>query len=86
MRHIIAIALVFSLFGCGKKVSVAELKKLKEEACACKDKSCAEKVQKKVEDAVGNATEDELGKEGKDVVLDLAMCLGRAEAGLGNGK
>ena len=73
---------MFSL-GCGKKVSVDDLKKLKEEACACKDKTCAGKVQKKVEDKVGNATEDDIGKEGMSVAMDIAMCLGKAEAGLG---
>jgi len=81
MRQILlAIALVLAV-GCTKKVSVAELKKLKEEACACKDKACAERVNKKVEDTIGNATEDDVGKEGMGVAMDIAMCLAKAESG-----
>lgn len=81
MRYLPAIALVFALIGCGKKVTVDDLKKLKEEACACRDKACATKVQKKLEDKVGDATEDDIGKEGMSVAMDIAMCLAKAEAG-----
>ena len=80
MRYLLPLALVFGL-GCGKKVSVNDLKKLKEEACACRDKACAQKVNKKLEDTVGNATEDDVGKEGMAVAMDIAMCIAKAEAG-----
>jgi len=35
-----------ALVGCKKKPSVEELTKIKEEACACADKACAEKIDK----------------------------------------
>jgi hypothetical protein len=80
MRFLLPITLVFAL-GCSKKVSVDDLKKLKEEACACKDKKCAAAINKKLEDKVGDATESDLGKEGMSVAMDIAMCLAKAEAG-----
>jgi hypothetical protein len=60
-------------FGCGD--SVGDLKK---EACACKDKACAERVGKKLEklsesDVKGNEKE----------FIEISMCLAKA-AGLGD--
>ena len=79
-QTLLAIALVL-VVGCSKKPSVAELKKLKEEACACKDKACAERVNKKLEDTVGDASEDDVGKEGMDATLDAVICIEKAKSG-----
>ena len=87
MRKLLAtsvLALVFAAgsAGCGKKVSISDLKKLKEEACACHDATCADAITKKLEDTLGNASEDDVGKEGMSISMDIAVCLGKAKAGL----
>ena len=82
MRHLIAIAFVVgSLAGC-KKVSVDDLKKIKEEACACHDAKCSASIQKKLEDTLGSATKDDVGEEGMSISMDIAVCLGKAKAGM----
>jgi len=42
--------------GCGGDL-VKKMDKLAEEACACKDKACADKVNQKIEDALKDAKE-----------------------------
>ena len=65
MKHIatvtLAISLAFGSAACSKGPDVDKLAKLKDEACACKDKACAEAANKKLDDAL-----DEMGKGGKE--------------------
>lgn len=62
LRSLIPYAVVASLaVGCGNggdskssKVGIDDFKKLKAEACACKERKCAEAVDKKVDAAMTN--------------------------------
>jgi hypothetical protein len=51
---ILAVSLSVVAFGCGNK-GFAALEKLGDEACACKDKACAEAVNKKLDEAMKEA-------------------------------
>lgn len=57
------------------KTSMEDLKKLKEEGCACKDKACAEAVDKKVDKALANL--DSSGDQSSmgGVLLEIGMCI-----------
>ena len=46
LRSGAVLALVLGLTGCGGKAgeAIGEMKKLKDEMCACKDKACADRV------------------------------------------
>jgi hypothetical protein len=70
-----------SLLGCSKP-SLSELKKLKEEACACTTPECGKKAEQKLEDLLGNASEDDVGKEGMSVSIDALLCARTAQGGL----
>jgi hypothetical protein len=75
MRHIIfaivTSSLVFTAAGCkDKKLSKGDLVKLKEEACACQDKSCADKAMKKLEDGAS----DSWGDEEIGLGMEIAFC------------
>jgi recombinational DNA repair protein (RecF pathway) len=51
MKHLkmIGLTLAFSVAAaCGSSGDIGDLEKLKDEACACKDKACAEAVDKKL--------------------------------------
>jgi hypothetical protein len=58
------LALSFATTACSKS-GAADLSKLKDEACACKDKACAESVNKKMESAAM-----EMAKNGKPSEAD----------------
>jgi len=58
----ISTVLLLSLGACGKG-GVGNLEKLKDEACACKDKACADEVNKKLDEAVMDLAKDYGGKE-----------------------
>ena len=82
MRKLLLISLfATSLIGCSKP-SVADRKKLKEEACACKTAECGKKAEKKLEDLLGSASEDDVGKEGMSVSIDVMMCAKKAQMGM----
>jgi hypothetical protein len=70
--------------GCKSKPSVEQLEKLKTEACACADKACADKVTKTMEEVLGGATTDDLDEKSMSIAMDVAVCLGKASAGLSN--
>jgi hypothetical protein len=74
--------------GCGSKV-VKEFEKIKDEMCACKDKDCAEKVNKKFEDWL-KKNEKAKGSKGqqekaKKVAEDYTKCMMTAMAGKAGG-
>lgn len=82
MRKLLFVALfAASLVGCSKP-SLSDLKKLKDEACACKTVECGNKAEKKLESILGNATEDDVGKEGMSVSIDVMMCAKKAQMGM----
>jgi len=68
----LVIAFVFAA-GCSKGANVAQLDKLKEEACACKDKACGEAVNKKLDDAVEQMAKDMGGKEPDEATAKKLM-------------
>lgn len=79
-------ALLFSLTalvaGCGDdKASLADLEKLKTEACACPDKGCADKVSKKADKMLTDATIKAHGEKGMDLAFGVAMCLAKHGGG-----
>jgi hypothetical protein len=82
MRKLILVSLLALGFAGCSKPSLADLKKLKEEACACKTVECGNKAEKKLEDLLGNATEDDVGKEGMSVSIDVMMCAKKAQMGM----
>jgi hypothetical protein len=74
--------------GCGSKV-VKEFEKIKDEMCACKDKDCAEKVNKKFEDWL-KKNEKAKGSKGqqekaKKVAEEYTKCMMTAMAGTAAG-
>lgn len=72
---LIALAL---LCGCSKKPTLEQLQKLRDEACACPDKACADKVNDKMETALrGVEDEHDLDDKAQAVVMDAAMCLAK---------
>jgi hypothetical protein len=82
MRKLILVSLLaVGLAGCSKP-SLADLKKLKEEACACKTVECGKKVEKKLENLLGNASEADVGNEGMSVSIDAMMCAKKAQMGM----
>lgn len=77
------IALLFALttttIACGGKASLEDLEKLKAEACACKDKACAAKVEKKANDMLTDDTIKSHGDKGMEIAFDVALCLAKAQ-------
>jgi chemotaxis response regulator CheB len=71
----------FVVAGCSKG-GVGALKKIKEEACACKTKACAEAVDKKMDAALseiaknGEPSEAD-GKEIMSLMADATICTAR---------
>jgi len=68
----LVIAFVFAA-GCSKGANVDQLNKLKEEACACKDKACGDAVNKKLDDAVEQMAKDMGGKEPDEATAKKLM-------------
>jgi hypothetical protein len=61
---------------CGKKTaSVDDMQKLKDEACACKDKKCADAVSKKADDIMTDDAIKAGGDKAMGLVFDIAGCL-----------
>jgi len=79
----VLVLLAGGLAGC-HKVSVSDLKKLKTEACACADDKCGKAAEHKLEDLLGDASEDELGKEGVSLSFDIMICAKKVQSGLSN--
>jgi hypothetical protein len=73
---IIAVAsLAFA--GCKKKPTADELSKIKDQACACADKACAEKIDKSMEKMLDGLDEKDLDDKTTAIVMDIAMCLAK---------
>jgi len=79
MRTTIAAVLfaVLAAAGCKDKPSLAQLEKLKEEACACQDKACADKVEKKAEKLLTDDALKAHGDKGIEIAFGVAGCLAR---------
>lgn len=77
-------ALVLGAAACGDKTaSLEEIEKLKAEACACKDKTCAEKLDKKAEGMLTDATIKKHGEKGMGLAIEIVMCIESAKSDLG---
>lgn len=72
-----------SLFGvaCGGG-DIDKLKKLKDEACACKDKACADAVNKKMDSTMEGMKEpsESDAKKLMEIMTEAAVCLQKAGA------
>ena len=71
---LISLSFVLASAACGGKGDVDELRKLKEDACACKDKACAEAVNKKLDDKMSKMKEP--SKEDADTIAQLMVGAG----------
>lgn len=61
---------------CGKKTaSVDDMQKLKDEACACKDKKCADAASKKADDMMTDDAIKAGGDKAMSLAFDIAGCL-----------
>jgi hypothetical protein len=70
----------FAMAACGGG-EVDKLKKLKDEACACKDKTCADAVNKKMDDVLTNMKKEPSADEAKvlmDVMAEAGVCIAKA--------
>lgn len=77
------LALVLGAAACGDKTaSLDDIEKLKTEACACKDKACAEKLEKKVDEMLTDATIKKHGEKGMSLAFDIVACIEGAKAGM----
>lgn len=75
MRILLVIAL---LSGCKQKPTLEQLNKIRDEACACPDRACAEKVSEKLESALhGFDDKSDLDDKTQGIVMDTAMCLAK---------
>jgi ethanolamine ammonia-lyase small subunit len=83
MKKLLLLA-TFSLFtaACGNG-DLDKLKKLKDEACACKDKACADSVNKKMDEAMSGMKEPSAddAKKFMDVMTEAGVCLAKAGDG-----
>lgn len=80
MRTLVIGAVLLALTsGCSKKKapSVDEMKKLRDEACACTDFACADKVDKKIASALEGLEAEDLNEEQTAVMTEAAMCVVR---------
>ncbi len=74
---LLAIIATLALAGCKKKPTTEELTKIKDEACACADKACAEKIDKQMDKLLDGLEEKDLDDKTTSVVMDIAMCLAK---------
>lgn len=80
MKKLLASALLLgslTLSGCSKP----DIKALAKEACACKDKACAESVNKKLEDALKGISNEKDAEAAMEPALEAAVCLGKLGVG-----
>ena len=62
---------------CGDKASLGDIEKLKKEACACTDKACADKVEKKANDMLTDDVIKKHGEKGMELAFGIAACLAK---------
>jgi hypothetical protein len=73
--------------GCSKGFDTSKISSLKDEACACKDKKCADEVNKKLEDTLDEMAKSAGGKEPDEATQkqfttlmgEAAICLAKHE-------
>jgi len=78
--RLIHLALATSLAlaaACGGKKSPTqdELDAIKTEACACKDKACAEKIDQRMDALTGNLDEKDFDDKAVSTMLEIDGCL-----------
>ena len=78
--NVFVMSALLALGACGSKGS-DKLEKLKDEACACKDKACGEAVNKKMDDAVEDLAK-EFGDKEPDEATQKKLAGTMMEAGL----
>lgn len=71
----IALSLALSVTACSSAVD--EIKSLSEEACACKDVSCGNAVNKKLEKALHSLKSESDLKEAGPALIKAAACLSK---------
>ncbi|HEU0032869.1 MAG TPA: hypothetical protein VFQ53_19690 [Kofleriaceae bacterium] len=72
---------------CNKGADVDGLAKLKDEACACKDKACGDAVNKKLDDAIEQMAKDMGGKDPDEatqkkimsIMTDAGLCIAKLD-------
>ena len=82
MKKLLLLAL-FSMFAACGGSEVDKLTKLKDEACACKDKACADSVNKKMDEVLSGMKKEPSADEAKklmDVMAEAGVCLAKAGA------
>lgn len=73
----LAIVACLALAGCKKKPTIDELTKLKEQACACTNKECAQKYSDQMEKMFGGVEEKDLDDKMVSIMMDIATCVAR---------
>jgi len=86
MKHIATatLALFLGLAACSKGADLDKISKLKDEACACKDKACADAVNKKLDDAVeelgkGKEPDEATAKKLMEIMTEAGLCIAKHE-------
>ncbi len=82
--NVLVMSTLLALGACGSKGS-DKLEKLKDEACACKDKACAEKVNKDMDNAMEDLAKEFGDKEPDEAtqkklagtMMEAGMCLAK---------
>ena len=79
--HMMALLFAFTSMtvACGSDASLGDIEKLKTEACACKDKACADKVEKKADKMLTDSVINKHGEKGMQLAFGVAMCLAQAK-------
>jgi hypothetical protein len=77
----IALLLAFTSMtaACGSEASLGDIEKLKTDACACKDKACADKVEKRADKMLTDSAIQKHGEKGMELAFGIAMCLAQAK-------
>ena len=66
------------LCACKQKPTLEQLTKIRDEACACPDRACADKVSQAMEAALrGFDDASDLDDKTQHIVMDTAMCLAK---------
>ena len=76
MKHLttlLALSFALTAAACSKGGNVDNIVKLKDEACACKDKACAEAANKKLDEAMNQLEKDFGGKEPDEATTKKLM-------------
>lgn len=83
MKKLVLITILGLAAACGGG-DVGKLKKLSDEACACKDKACADKVNKEMDEVINGMKKEPSESEAKTLMESMAKA-GECIAKLGGG-